>query len=108
MFIGGISQETTEARLTNYFESFGTIGNVTIVYDKVTKASKGFGFIKCENVKVAKRILASKPHMIDGRVVEVSEAVGRETLTCNESIGKGFRRLFVGGLSSKTNSSRRI
>lgn len=36
IFIGGISQDTTEQDLKNYFESFGVISSYVILYDKHT------------------------------------------------------------------------
>ena len=69
-------------------------------------SSKGYGFITCEDQRTFARILETKGHSLCGRVVEVTKAVGRSNENGNEA-SKGQRRLFVGGLSSKTTRGRR-
>ena len=108
LFVGGISQETKEEDLNSYFQSFGTIATSVIVYDKVTRsllspdASKGYAFVTCENPRAIQRILEVKSHQIQGRLVEVTEAVGRQALSTSDKYGKGSRRLFVGGIIPET------
>lgn len=48
--------------------------------------------------RTADRILEEKRHEILGRVVEVTQALGKQSKTSPEEICKGIRRLFVGGL----------
>lgn len=105
LFIGGISQETTELQLKNYFESFGPISSYAILYDKNTsnrhltsEVSKGYGFINCESKKTYNRILESKPHKMNGRTLEVNMALQRNGDVPEDIKSKGFRKLFIGGL----------
>jgi len=98
LFIGGISQNTTDSDLRDYFESFGPINSCFVVYDKKTRASKGYAFLECVHKRTADRILEVSKHEILGRVVEVTEALGKLSKTSTKGISKGIRRLFVGGL----------
>lgn len=46
LFAGKPSRDVTEADLRALFEPFGTLGTVTIVKDKFSGVSKGFGFVE--------------------------------------------------------------
>ena len=102
LFIGGISFDTTESDLQEYFSSFGPINSCTIVYNRYTGISKGYGFLQIKGKNMAQRILSSDKHLIKGRLVDVSEALDiNKSTPSHDLLTKGFRRLFVGGLSHK-------
>jgi RNA recognition motif-containing protein len=46
LLIRNLARTTTEAELRNLFEAFGTVQSCTLVMDKTTGASKGFGFVE--------------------------------------------------------------
>lgn len=68
LFVGGISWETTEERLIDYFQTFGEVVEAVILKDRVTGRSRGFGFIVFASASVAERVLKGR-HVIDGRAV---------------------------------------
>jgi RNA recognition motif-containing protein len=98
LFIGGISPETSEEDLHEYFRAYGRLTDYKIVYDKHTGISKGYGFISCENRRMHDRILERKKHFIRGRLVDINKALERNCSIPEDIINKGFRKLFVGGL----------
>jgi RNA recognition motif-containing protein len=108
LFVGGISQETTEADLRSHFSKFGIITKASIIYDKRTSrprspdASKGFGFIESDNKKVIQRIFEVKVHYLKGRYVDINKALDKNSEVPSDIIDRGFKKLFVGGLSSET------
>lgn len=53
----GLSFETREADLTGLFEKFGEIESVSIVYDKRTGQSRGFGFVYFKEQSSAERAI---------------------------------------------------
>ncbi|KAJ3672993.1 hypothetical protein LUZ60_006367 [Juncus effusus] len=115
LFIGGISWETNEERLTEYFGQFGEVAEAVIMRDRVTGRARGFGFIVFVDSAVAERVILEK-HMIDGRMVEAKKAVPRDdqsiigSKTANSVISSPggvpssalvrTRKIFVGGLPS--------
>jgi RNA recognition motif-containing protein len=106
LFIGGISYDTTEYDLQEYFSSFGPITSCTIVYNRCTGISKGYGFLRVNGKSIAAEILASDKHLIKDRLVDVSEALDKEkSAPSHHLLTKGFRRLFVGGLSHKISTN---
>ncbi|KAM8839802.1 cold inducible RNA binding protein a [Synchiropus picturatus] len=75
LFIGGLSFETNEDSLTAAFSKYGTIERVDVIRDKETGRSRGFGFVKYDNVEDAKDALeAMNGKTLDGRAIRVDEA----------------------------------
>lgn len=68
LFIGGISWDTNEERLKEYFGKYGDIVEAVIMRDRTTGRARGFGFVVFADPAVAERVIAEK-HVIDGRTV---------------------------------------
>ena len=68
LFIGGISWETTEEKLRDYFKSYGEVAETVIMKDRATGRARGFGFVIFADPTVADRVVLEK-HTIDGRTV---------------------------------------
>ncbi|KAI8004208.1 Heterogeneous nuclear ribonucleoprotein 1 [Camellia lanceoleosa] len=66
LFIGGISWDTNEDRLREYFQTFGEVVEAVIMKDRNTYAFRGFGFVVFADPSVAERVVREK-HIIDGR-----------------------------------------
>ncbi|TMW91556.1 hypothetical protein EJD97_014199 [Solanum chilense] len=113
LFIGGISWDTDEERLKEYFTSYGEVIEAVIMRDRNTGRARGFGFVVFANPAVAERVVNEK-HIIDGRTVEAKKAVPRDDQQIinrnNSSIhgspGPGrTKKIFVGGLASTVTES---
>ena len=68
LFIGGISWETTEEKLKDYFGSFGEVTEAVIMKDRSTGRARGFGFVVFSDPTVSDIVVLEK-HNIDGRLV---------------------------------------
>ena len=68
LFIGGISWDTNEDRLREYFDKYGEVVEAVIMRDRATGRARGFGFIVFADPAVAEQVIMEK-HMIDGRMV---------------------------------------
>ncbi|KAK3031993.1 hypothetical protein RJ639_036198 [Escallonia herrerae] len=113
LFIGGISWDTNEERLKEYFSTYGEVLEAVIMKDRTTGRARGFGFIVFADPNVAERVIQEK-HNIDGRLVEAKKAVPRDdqtTLSRNSGSVQGSpgpgrtRKIFVGGLASTVTES---
>ena len=74
IFIGGLPITTTEADLVDYFERFGPIREASIVTNRQTGASRGFGFCEFLTPDCVDRVQqaqARRPHSVNCRVVSV-------------------------------------
>ena len=79
LFVGGISWETDEDRLREYFGRFGEVTEAVIMRDRNTGRARGFGFVVFADSGIAERVTMDK-HMIDGRMVLSSSSA--VALTC--------------------------
>ncbi|KAL3503584.1 hypothetical protein ACH5RR_038033 [Cinchona calisaya] len=113
LFVGGISWDTDEDRLKEYFRTFGEVEEAVIMRDRNTGRARGFGFVVFADPAVAERVVMEK-HMIDGRTVEAKKAVPRDDkniINRNSSSIQGSpgpgrtKKIFVGGLASTVNES---
>lgn len=68
IFVGGISWETSEERLKDYFSKYGSIAETVIVKDRATGRARGFGFVSFSDPSSVDGVLLEK-HNIDGRMV---------------------------------------
>jgi RNA recognition motif-containing protein len=79
LFIGSLAWATNDDSLKNFFASAGTVVSATVIVDRDTNRSKGFGFVEMssdEEAKAAVEQLNGKD--LDGRAIVVSEARPRE------------------------------
>lgn len=113
LFIGGISWDTNEDRLREYFQTFGEVAEAVIMKDRATGRARGFGFVVFADPAVAEGVVMEK-HVIDGRTVEAKKAVPRDDqniLNRNNSSIHGSpgptrtKKIFVGGLASTVTES---
>jgi RNA recognition motif-containing protein len=75
LYIGGLSYDTTEAGLREAFSQAGTIASATIILDRMSGRSKGFGFVEFEKDDDAKTAIEMwNGKELDGRRLTVSEA----------------------------------
>ncbi|MFC2172608.1 RNA recognition motif domain-containing protein [Acidobacteriota bacterium] len=75
LYVGNISYTTDEQRLREEFEKFGDVEEVTVVTDRETGRSRGFGFVVMPNDEHAKAAVAGlNSTEMDGRTIKVNEA----------------------------------
>jgi cold-inducible RNA-binding protein len=75
LFIGNLSFGATEETLRFMFENHGTVERVSIVTDRETGRSRGFGFIEMTNADEAEKAIASlNGSELGGRAITVNEA----------------------------------
>jgi len=90
LFLGGLSWDTEEQDLLNYFSQFGPVVNVSIKYDSMTGKPRGFGFVTFASVAPIEAVLQGGPHMIRNRAVDPKRPRARPA----------FKKIFVGGIDA--------
>jgi RNA recognition motif. (a.k.a. RRM, RBD, or RNP domain) len=68
LFVGGISWETTNETLSQYFSRFGQVSDAHVAQDRQTQKPRGFAFVSFVERDVAAGVL-HLPHTIDNRKV---------------------------------------
>ncbi|MHC1738187.1 MAG: RNA recognition motif domain-containing protein [Ignavibacteriaceae bacterium] len=75
LYIGNLSKQVTEADLNEVFSPYGNIASTSIIKDRDTQESKGFGFIEFnDNTEGAKAMKELNSKEIKGREIVVNEA----------------------------------
>lgn len=75
LFVGGLSFSTTSERLREVFAQAGTVESATVVTDRDTGRSRGFGFVEMatnEDAESAVRMFNGRD--LDGRTLKVEVA----------------------------------
>ncbi|MGE0404880.1 MAG: RNA recognition motif domain-containing protein [Candidatus Korobacteraceae bacterium] len=75
IFVGNFSFSTTESELRQMFEPYGAVDSVTVVTDRDTGRSRGFGFVEMPNNNEAESAIAAlNGQDAGGRSLTVNEA----------------------------------
>ena len=75
IFVGNLSFNTNEDELRQLFESYGQVDRVSIMTDRDTGRSRGFGFVEmASNEDGEKAITALNGSQVGGRTINVNEA----------------------------------
>jgi RNA recognition motif-containing protein len=86
IFVGGLSTETTEQVLLEYFSQFGPVTESQIMCDHISGRSRGFGFVTFQNEESAAKVFSQgMVHMLNDKKVEVKPATPKYTGTNNGS-----------------------
>jgi RNA-binding protein Musashi len=78
IFVGGLASTVTESDFKMYFDQFGTITDVVVMYDHNTQRPRGFGFITYDSEEAVDKVLVKSFHELNGKMVEVKRAVPKE------------------------------
>jgi hypothetical protein len=80
LFVGNLSFSTTEDELRRLFEQLGEVVSASIVIDRETGRSRGFGFVEMASEEQARAAVEAMNGMaVKGRPLMVNEARPRET-----------------------------
>lgn len=75
LFVGGLPYSTTDQELKDLFAQAGTVESATIINDKMTGRSKGFGFVEMSSDDEAvKAVEMLNGKDVGGRSITVNEA----------------------------------
>ncbi|XP_053479937.1 RNA-binding protein Musashi homolog 1b isoform X1 [Ictalurus furcatus] len=99
MFIGGLSWQTTQEGLKDYFCKFGEVKESMVMRDPVTKRSRGFGFVTFADQAGVDKVLAQTRHELDSKTIDPKVAFPRRA---QPKLVTRTKKIFVGGLSVNT------
>lgn len=79
LFVGSLSWGTDDDGLQAAFAPFGTVLSATVIKDRESGRSKGFGFVEYETAEEGKAAIdALNNSELDGRTIVVNEARPKE------------------------------
>ncbi len=82
LFVGSLDASVTDEQLETAFGEFGTVTSATVIYDRDTRRSKGFGFVEMstsDEADAATKGLHGKD--LGGKALVVNEARPRPANT---------------------------
>ncbi len=103
LFVAGLSYDTNNESLRNYFSEVGVVTSAQVIMDRETNRSKGFGFVEmATDEEAAQAIERLNDSTLDGRNIVVKEARPRE-----DNRGGGSRGYNSGGYNGGGHSGGR-
>ena len=79
LYIGGLSFDTTDDGLRTFFEQAGTVESASVITDRDSGRSRGFGFVEmATEAEASKAIEELNGKTLDGRALTVNEARPRK------------------------------
>ncbi|KAL1559638.1 heterogeneous nuclear ribonucleoprotein 1-like [Salvia divinorum] len=81
IFVGGLPSTLNEDEFRGYFQDFGSVTDVVIMYDTNTGRPRGFGFISFTTEDSVDRVLQKTFHELKGKLVEVKRALPKDAVT---------------------------
>ncbi len=110
IFVGSLPYSTTSQELQSMFESFGQVLSATVVMDKFTGQSRGFGFVEMQNDDEANKAIQDlNGSDMNGRALAVSVAKPREERPHQDNFRRdnGGYQQRGGGYDNKRGGGRR-
>ena len=75
IFVGNLDFKTTEEDLRKLFEGYGQVDRISILTDRETGRSRGFGFVEMANAEDGEKAIAAlNGQQVGGRKINVNEA----------------------------------
>lgn len=99
LFVGGLSWQTSQDKLREYFGQFGNVTDVLVMKDPITQRSRGFGFITFSTPEAVDRVLSVPSHSLDGKKIDPKHATPKSKSKANKT-----KKIFVGGVSQETSA----
>ena len=108
LYVGNLSYTTTEDELHRMFAEIGPVSSATLITDRQTGQSKGFGFVEMETAEAAQKAIEQLNNtMVNDRALTVNEARPRETSSGGGGRDSGGNRGGSRGGSSRDSGRRR-
>ncbi|KAJ3563436.1 hypothetical protein NPX13_g8196 [Xylaria arbuscula] len=107
IFVGGVSQDTTENEFKEYFAQFGRVVDATLMMDKDTGRPRGFGFVTFEN-EVGVEACLSTDLEIHGKAIEVKKAQPRGNMREEEEASRRGGKFKKGGMDEQSNNQNQM
>lgn len=74
LYIGNLRWEVTEQQLGDFFSQVGLVESATIILDRETGRSRGFGFVVMKDEEGAREALKLNGTNFEGRAIIIREA----------------------------------
>ena len=92
LYVGNLPYQTTDAELQEFFAPAGAVNSASVLRDKFTGRSRGFGFVEMNDADGKKAIDMFHGKDFQGRPLVVNEARPMEARAPRQSFDRGGDR----------------
>ena len=78
IYVANLPYSSDDAELRGLFEEYGTVDKATVIKDRDTGRSRGFGFVEMDDDGGRKAIEQLNGQEMDGRALRINEAQERQ------------------------------
>lgn len=90
LYVGGLPYSSTEDGLRDHFSQAGSVASASIIMDKMTGRSRGFGFVEMADEEGAQKAVEMfNGKDFEGRTLTVNEARPKEDRPRSGGFGGG-------------------
>lgn len=90
IYVGNLSRDVSETDLREAFQAFGEVATASVIKDKYTGETRGFGFVEMPNKTEAEAAISGlNGKDLKGRTISVNEARPRRDDRRGGSFGSG-------------------
>jgi RNA recognition motif-containing protein len=95
IYVGNLSSDVTDEELREAFKAFGEVTTISIIKDKYSGQSRGFGFVEMPSKSEGEAAIAGlKGKTLKDRTLDVNEARPRSDSRGGGSSGRGRQRRY--------------
>lgn len=75
IYVGNLSYDTNDTKIEELFKEYGSVTSVSVITDKYTGRSKGFGFVEMDvQAEAEEAVKQLNGSVVDGRNIKVNQA----------------------------------
>lgn len=78
LYVGNLPWQADDDQLRELFSEFGDVSSATVITDRDTGRSRGFGFVEMDDAGADRALAEANGQDLGGRPLKVSEARERE------------------------------
>jgi len=79
IYVSNLAPSVQDEELNQLFSAFGTVSSAKVILDKLSRQSRGFGFVEIDNSEAAEQSIAAlNGSTQNGQVLKVVEARPKE------------------------------
>jgi RNA recognition motif-containing protein len=92
IYVGNLDRSVVEADLKEAFQAYGEVATASVIKDKFSGESRGFGFVEMPNAAEAQKAISTlNGKALKGRTATVNEAKPRTDSSRSGGFGGGRR-----------------
>ncbi|KAJ3498601.1 hypothetical protein NLJ89_g10198 [Agrocybe chaxingu] len=106
-FVGGLSPDTTPESMRQFFGAYGKVVDATVMLDRESGRSKGFGFVTFEDANNADLLVGKLGLILDDKQIEVKAAQPRSQRDQQRTSNSSHSNLHTNSSSQADNFDQR-